>query len=168
MNGRTLEKMQYFVGKVCSIVTSSMNRTFDEQVNREHFVIMVEELTADGIWGTHPYNDELVSFFCMNHIISIHEEFELDPNNPEHAEMIKEYEEKSGKKLEGDIRKPKTTQEVLKEVRKENGLNIIESNGTPLPDPEPDDGGITFVDISSLEKLAAHTKKTFDAKDLLG
>ena len=61
MNGRTLEKMQYFVGKVCSIVTSSMNRAFDEQVNREHFVIMVEELTADGIWGTHPYNDELVA-----------------------------------------------------------------------------------------------------------
>ena len=159
MNGRTLEKMQYFVGKVCSIVTSSMNRAFDEQVNREHFVIMIEELSADGIWGTHPYNDELVSFFSMDHIISIHEEFELDPNNPDHAEMIKEYEEKSGTKLEGDIRKPKP---------ESNGLNIIESNGTPLPDPESDKGGMTFVDISSLEKLAEHTKKTFVAKDLLG
>ncbi len=120
---------------------------------------MVEELNADGIWGTHPYNDELVSFFAIDHIISIHEEFELDPNNPEHADMIKEYEEKSGTKLEGDIHKPKTKPAS-------NGLNIIESTGTPLPDP--DKGDMTFVDIASLEKLAEHTKKTFVAKELLG
>ena len=75
--------------------------------------------------------------------------------------MIKEYEAKSGKKLESDIHKPKT-----KTKPESNGLNIIESTGTPLPDP--DKGDVTFVDISSLEKLAAHTKKTFDAKDLLG
>ena len=162
MNGRTLERMQYFVGKVCSIVTSSMNRSFDEQVNREHFVIMVEDIGADGLWGTHPYNDELVSFFAINHIISIHQEFELDPNNPEHAEMIKEYEEKSGKKLESDIRKHKKAEPAS------NGLNIIESKGTPLPDPAEDKGGLTFVDIASLEKLAEHTKKSFAAKDILG
>tara|TARA_Y100000034_G_C6685917_1_gene301762 strand:- start:169 stop:636 length:468 start_codon:yes stop_codon:yes gene_type:complete len=155
MNGRTLEKMvQRFGGKVCSIVTSSMNRSFDEQISREHFVIRVEDIGADGIWGTHPYNQDVVSFFSMNHIISIHEEFELDPNNPEHAQMIKEYEEKTGEKLTGDIESKSTD------------LPIIDApKETP---PSDDEGGLTFVDIRSLEKLAEHSKKQFAAKDLLG
>lgn len=162
MNGRTLEKMQYFVGKVCSIVTSSMNRAFDEQVNREHFVIMVEELGADGIWGTHPYNDELVTFFAMSHVISVHEEFELDPNNPEHASMIKEYEDKSGNKLEGDIKNTS-----VPAPKSSSGLDIIDQKGTPLPETNSDEGGMTFVDIASLERLADHTKKSFTAKEIL-
>jgi hypothetical protein len=155
MNGRTLEKMQYFHGKVCSIVTSSMNRAFDEQISREHFVIRIEDIGADGIWGTHPYNQDVVSFFAMPHIISIHEEFEIDPSNPEHADMIKEYEGKTGQKLTGDI-----------ESKPVDPLAIVEAP-TETPPPE-DEGGLTFVDIHSLEKLAEHSKKQFAAKDLLG
>jgi len=154
MNGRTLEKMQHFLGKVCSIVTSSMNRSFDEQISREHFVIRVQDIGVDGVWGTQPYNQDVVSFFSMQHIISIHEEFELDPTNPEHAEMIKEYEEKTGQKLSGDIE------------AKVDPLAVIEApKETP---PLENEGGLTFVDIHSLEKLAEHSKKQFAAKDLLG
>ena len=97
MNTKTIQNLQYFVGKVCSIVSTSMNRSFDETISREHFVIRVQTLNSDGVWGTHPYNNELVSFFALPHIISIHQEVELDLNNPEHQGMIKEYEEKTAK-----------------------------------------------------------------------
>ena len=158
MNGRTIEKMQYFVGKVCSIVTSSMNRAFDEQISREHFVVRVGEVTIDGVWGTHPYNSDVVSFFSMNHVISIHEEFELDPDNPEHAEMIKEYEEKSGRKLTGDLHQA---------PKNDNPLNVIQDAQEEPPAPETDEGGLTFVDINSLEKLAAHSRRSFVAQEIL-
>lgn len=145
MRPRTLERLQYFVGKVCSVVSSSMNRAFDEQIAREHFVVRVHEINDDGIWGSHPYNPDLVSFFSMPSVISIHEEVELDHNNPEHKAMIDDYEKRTGKKLDSDLQgKPKEEP----------------------PEPEIQQGGM-FVDIQQLENLAEQTKQAFDVRDKL-
>jgi len=148
--------MQYFVGKVCSIVTTSMNRSFDEQISREHFVVRIRELNIDGLWGTHPYNESLVSFFNLNHIISIHQEIELDPNNAEHIKMIQEYEKKTGTKVQPDIgrlEEPNKKVEVLPILEKSPALDV-ENTST---------GDAIFIDIANLEKLAESTKRTFDA-----
>lgn len=139
--------MQHFKGKVCSIISTSMNRSFDEQISREHFVIYIDDINSDGVWGTHPYNDELISFFAMEHIISIHQEIQLDPSNPEHAKMMEDYEDRTGKTATTDLQ------------------------GTPTKeassDEEPDDA-VTFVDIDELSKLAESTKRTFTAEKILG
>lgn len=160
MNANTLKHMQYFVGKVCSIISSSMNRAFNEQISREHFVVRVAEVTADGIWGTHPYNQEMISFFALPHIISIHQEVELDPSNPEHAEMIKEYEKKTGKKAKSDLTKAAP--------KKAEALPIIEESPAFEVGNSSNAGDSTFVDITSLEKLAEQTKRSFDAYDAYG
>lgn len=153
MTAKTIERLQYFVNRVCSIVSTSMNRSFDETLAREHFVIRVNSVDTDGIWGTHPYNEEMVSFFRLDHIISIHEEFELDPSNPEHQAMLKDYEQRTGQKLSGDLKpKPK--------VQKADPLAVIEQ-----PPPEPQDGDTTFVDIGELEDLAERTRQMFEAAD---
>lgn len=141
MLSRTIERLQKFVGKVCSIISVAMNRNFEERIAREHFVILVQEINQDGIWGSHPYNPDLISFFAFPHIVSIHEEVELDPNNPEHQKMIKEYEDKVGKKPNNDLKDiPQITK---KSVQQDTSV---------------------FVDIEGLEKLAEQTKKTFDLK----
>lgn len=165
MNANTLKHLQHFVGRVCSIISTSMNRAFDEKISREHFVIRIQEINAEGIWGTHPYNDEIVSYFAMPHIISIHQEIELDPNNPEHAEMIKEYEKKTGQKVQSDIGKfkPKTV------MGEDKSLPVIEK--TPAMEAKEASGGAgdaTFVDVQSLEKLAEQSRRTFEAYNLLG
>lgn len=158
MRSKTLEQLQYFVGKVCSIVTTSMNRSFDEQISREHFVVRIRELNIDGLWGTHPYNESLVSFFNLNHIISIHQEVELDPNNAEHIKMIQEYEKKTGTKVQPDIGKLETKEisksvEVLPILEKSPALDVEDTNA----------GDAVFIDIANLERLAESTKRTFDA-----
>lgn len=135
--------MQNFKDKVCSIISTSMNRSFDEQISREHFVVHVQDISVDGVWGTHPYNEDLLSFFAMDHIISIHQEIELDPEDPEHAKMINEYEERTGEKAKPDIK------------------------GEPKETPS-EEGVATFVDIDSLEALAENTKRTMDAHAVLG
>ena len=156
MKPRTLEHLQYFIGKVCSIVATSMNRSFDEKISIEHFVVIVREIDADGIWGTHPYNSDLVSFFSLEHVISIHQEEVIDPNNPKHASMIKEFEEKSGKKIQGDLKNSPP-------VEKKPLFNILKEK-PPVPS-NPSTGDATFVDIESLERLAEDTRRAFDQYD---
>lgn len=157
MKPKTLEHLQYFVGKVCSIVSTSMNRSFDEKVSREHFVVMIQQVDSDGIWGIHPYNSELVSFFCLEHVISIHQEYVLDPSNPEHAEMMREYEEKTGQKITSDLHKTEE-KPVAKPL-----LSVLQEK-PPTPS-KPSVGDATFVDVDNLERLAENTKRAFDHYD---
>lgn len=141
MNTKTIEHLQYFIGKVCSIFTPQVNRSFDELHAREHFVIRVRDITVDGIWGTHPHSG-MMTFFSMPHVLLITEEIELDLTNPEHVEMIKEYENKAGNKIESDI-PPFQKKKAL--VQKEEQ--------------------VPFVDIGYLEKLASQTKHQYDQMD---
>jgi hypothetical protein len=164
MHATTLKNMQFFVGKVCSIISASMNRSFDERISREHFVVRVREVTMDGIWGTHPYNEEMVSFFAMPHVISVHQEVELDPENPDHAEMILQYEKKTGKKIKPDVG-PKADFSSRRVSEGKKDLTVIEK--PPVPEVIPDTGDSTFIDIASLEKLAEQTKRTFEAQTFL-
>lgn len=140
MNSKTIQNLQYFVGKVCSIFTPPANRSFDELHAREHFVARIQEINADGVWGTHPHSG-MMSFFAMPHVLLIAEEVELNPNNPEHAEMLLEFEKRTGKKVVGDIGKQPQQKE------------------TAPPEEVP------FVDIVNLEKLASDTKRQYDQMD---
>lgn len=161
MKSTTVQQFQHFVGKICSIITTAMNRSFSEQVAREHFVVRVESISPDGIWGSHPYNPQLVSFFAMPHVISIHQELELNPEIPEHAELIKQLE-KTGSDTSGDLKvkspempKPKSILPVIQQPKQ-----------LPVPD-ESETGNATFVDIKSLELLAEKSRRVFQAQDAM-
>lgn len=162
MKPKTIEHMQYFVGKVCTIITSQINRQFNEQIARDHYAIRVGEVTIDGIWGVHPEHD-IVSFFPMTHIVSIHEEMELDVDNPEHKKIIDDYEKKYGKKpdIKFDDKGKKELLPVVQPMKE-----------PPVPTYEDVTDGnedkVTFVDIQAISQLAKHTKKTHDAKRVLG
>ena len=158
MKSRTIENLKYFIGKVCSIVTTSMNRSFDEKVSREHFVVIVKEIDIDGIWGIHPYNSELISFFNLEHVISIHQEEVIDPSNPEHIQMIKEFEQKTGKKINGDLKNSPPL-----EVKEKELFNILKEK--PPVSENTDTGDSMFVDIESLERLAENTHRAFKEYD---
>jgi hypothetical protein len=135
MRNDTIEKLQYFLGKVCTVMTSATGRSLNEKQAREHFVVRVQEINQDGIWGSHPRSD-VISFFSQDHIVSIHEEFELDPNNPEHKAMIEEFEKQTGKPIQSDIGP------------------IVEK--TP---PPPKEGAAAFIDVKKLKGLAEETKQ---------
>lgn len=162
MTSKTIQNLQYFMGKVCSIISTSMNRSFDESISREHFVVRVQSVTQDGIWGTHPYNEDLLSFFAIQHIISIHQEIELDPLNPEHEEIIKNYENKTGKKLEGDLKNKEN-----EKTNKNKELPIIQEPTIASNESLEQEGDATFVDIRNLEMLAEKSRRTFQADELL-
>ena len=51
MTSNSIRDLQYFINKVCSIVTTSMNRSFDEKLSREHFVIRIKTINIDYIYS---------------------------------------------------------------------------------------------------------------------
>ena len=69
--------------------------------------------------------------------------------------MIKEYEERTGEKLESDIKakaKNKPQQETLPIIEKKEA-------------EQDQQGDASFVDIFSLESLAEQSRRTFEAQD---
>lgn len=158
MNSKTLQHLHYFKDKVCTIITTGMNRNFNEEIAREHFAVRVGDISVDGIWGTHPYNIELVSFFKWDHIISIHREYEIDPEDPEHAKIIEEYKQKTGESVKSDL---KEDQPAAK-----NALPVLSEKETPVTPKGT--GDANFIDLDSLENLAESTRRAFKAYESFG
>lgn len=139
----TIQSLQRLVGKVCTIIVPSINRNFSEEQARDHYVTIVTSVNEDGVFGYHPYQ-KTFNFYNINHIVSIHEEKVLDPNNPEDLKLIKQLEKESGQKVESDI-KP-----LDQRVKTE----IIESHDQV--------GNSPFVDITNLSKIAKLSKQQFN------
>ena len=59
---QNLEKLKYFLGKVCTILTSPTSRSFDDMAHANCFVGIVEEIDELGIWIRQPNSDKM-SFF---------------------------------------------------------------------------------------------------------
>lgn len=150
--GKTVEALQYFKGKTCTILTNPINRDFDESRSREHFVVEVKEISRECVWGSHPYNGT-IAFFPMSQIVSIQEEVVLDPvNNPAHRKMIEDYEKQTGKKVVSDV-----------------SPHLAPTTAVPPPmvkeETQPQEAA--FVDIKRLTQLAKQTKQGFDNKKKL-
>ena len=160
MKPKTIEHMQYFVGKICTIFTQPVNRNFSEQIAREHFVIRVGEITPDSIWGVR-LDENAAVWFRTDQIIGIQEEKELDPNNPEHKKMIEEFEQRTGKKIKSDLSSFKRPEP---EAKKSIELPVMGQNKSPPP--KQSGGDTTFVDITAIEKLAQKTKQAYDVLDM--
>lgn len=80
-----IRKLQYFVGKACTIFTTPINRnykdenpgTFPKQMI-VYFTGFVSEIDDSGVWLTNPMTGKQ-SFWAMTHLVGIAEEEVLDP-----------------------------------------------------------------------------------------
>ena len=89
---------KYFIGKLCTIFTVPINRDFRSENSQnypqalyKYFMGVVEALDRDGLLLTQATTG-LKSYFFREQIVAIAEEELLDPNNPEDAKIIAEYE----------------------------------------------------------------------------
>lgn len=90
MKASTVSKLQYFVGKVCTIfISGQLQRQFSERQFTEYFVGYIDWLSEDGIMTTHPLTN-CQNFYSLANVVAISEEQQLDPDNPEEAAIIEE------------------------------------------------------------------------------
>jgi hypothetical protein len=125
MEHNTLVNLQQLVGKVCSIITAKK----DLPITR------IQGITKDGIFGVDPHHPDLLNFYMFEHIISIHEELELHPDNPAHAEIIQSLEKKQ----------------------------VIPEEDEPVEEKKPNVA--SFIDINELTNLAKTTRQTYETLD---
>ena len=95
-----MEILRYFVGKYCTVCTEPTGLKLTHEASINYFSGIIEHLDEVGIVMRHQLTNNK-SYFLMNRVIGIVEEQALDPRNPEHAEIIKQYKKLSEVKNEG-------------------------------------------------------------------
>jgi len=93
-----MKDLQYFIGKLCTIFTTPMNRDFQSEAPHDYpkalykyFMGVVESITPNGILLTQ-VSTGLKTYFMRPQIVAIAEEELLDPENPEDAEAIEKFQ----------------------------------------------------------------------------
>jgi len=83
----------YFTGKIVTILSTPINRQFDEKQSMDYFVGRFDHISEMGIWATHPTTG-CKNFYLLHHIIGIIEEQFVKKDDPNYEEVMNEYEKK--------------------------------------------------------------------------
>jgi len=92
-----LEKFRYFIGKPITVFTVHIGRKFTENQFNDYFTGICQSVHIDGIETLHPITG-CKNFFFFSNIVGICEEQQLDPDNPEHQEIISEFNNNKSEK----------------------------------------------------------------------
>lgn len=142
VSSKTVETLRAnFENKVCTVFTHPTCRTFSERIWREYYAVRILKIDKEAIYAEHPYT-KVKSFFFLEDVISLQEEVEIDPNNPEHRKLIDEYQKQTGKKIVSDV-SPHLAPDVP--LESEDQIEQLDQ----------DDNGdeAVFVDIEALDEL---------------
>lgn len=120
----TLKKLQDFVGKVCSILTTSVSKpNFTDVQFSDFFVGIIEEISEDGIFAKHPMTGCL-AFYSWPQVVGIFQEQVIDQTDPQYETILSE----------------------IKKAPPEQQVNIVPVN--------PRTGDSPYVDPETLANLA--------------
>jgi len=91
MKALTVKKLQEaFVGKVCTILTSTVAKTdFQDQQFSDFFTAIVESLDEDGIFAKH-HMTGCRNYYTWPHIIGVLEEQVIQQDDPKYEEIMQE------------------------------------------------------------------------------
>lgn len=89
------EELNYFVNKPITVITSSINRNFNETQSIDYFTGICEKITEHGLFTIHPITG-CKNFIFFNLIVGIFEEQQVLEDE---IGEIKEKEEKVKQKL---------------------------------------------------------------------
>ena len=128
------KELLYFVGKVCSVFTTTTSRMLGPEDVHHYFLGVIESIDEHGIFLTQ-VTKALKVYIAKDHLISIAEEEVLDPRNPQHAEEIKQSmenmkkraEELEKKRLPALKKTPYFDPEAMKKVAEDLNKNFSES-----------------------------------------
>ncbi len=123
---------QYFINKICTIITKPINRDFTEKVLQEYFVVKILSISDKFIIAQHA-KENLLSYFNMDNVIAIQEEIVLSASNPKDQIKIKELEEKKQKEepkisSSSSFVSVQNLKNIIRDVKKTETNNMIQLN----------------------------------------
>jgi hypothetical protein len=93
-----IKHLKYFIGKAVTVITTAINRDFDERQKCDYFLGVVESVDELGIMTLHPITG-CKNYYFYSQICAISEEQVLHPEKPEDAELIAELKERQNKPI---------------------------------------------------------------------
>jgi len=98
MKAQNLKKLQVFVGKVCTVLTSTVcKQNFTDVQFPDFFVGVVESIDEDGIFSKHPLTGCL-SFYSWSHVVAILQEQVIEETDPRYETIMEEIKNNPEKK----------------------------------------------------------------------
>jgi hypothetical protein len=86
----TYKKLQEFVGKVCSILTTAVAKpNFSDLQFNDFFVGIIEEISEDGIFSKHP-STGCLSFYSWPQVVGVFQEQVVPQDDPEYQNILSE------------------------------------------------------------------------------
>ena len=85
-------KANYFIGKICTILTKPVARQFTDEQFNDYFVGEIQEINNTTIIVKHPATGCLNCSYVAN-IIGIAEEQVIHPDTPENIELIQKIQQ---------------------------------------------------------------------------
>jgi len=117
MKALTAKKLQEaFVGKVCTILTSTVAKSdFKDQQFSDFFTGIIETIDEDGIFAKHLMTG-CRNYYTWPHVVGVLEEQVVEQTNPEYENILKE----------------------VKKAPPENALSVVpvDPNASPFVDPD--------------------------------
>ena len=102
-----LKNLEYFIGKAVTVITTPINRDFDERQKCDYFVGVVAFVDSMGVMTQHPITG-CKNYYFFSQICVISEEQVLHPEDPEDAKLIEEL--KSKRRTEPSFEIPPVTE----------------------------------------------------------
>lgn len=84
-----IKNLEYFVGKAVTVITTPINRDFDERQVCDYFVGVVLSVDTLGVMTKHPITG-CQNYYFYNQICSISEEQVVDTDDPEQIPLVQE------------------------------------------------------------------------------
>jgi hypothetical protein len=111
-----MNKLSYFKGKVCTVLTSPTTRFFDEVAHTNVFVGLVEDVDEYGVWLLQ-LTTRKKSFFTLNSLVGIIEEMVVSMTEEESRTVR---EQVKGKGLPEKNPQQLISLDSLKTLKKDN------------------------------------------------
>lgn len=98
MKAQNVKKLQMFVGKVCTVLTSSVcKQNFTDTQFPDFFVGAIDSIDEDGIFSKHPLTG-CVNFYSWPHVVAIFQEQVIEENDPRYEKIMEEIKNQPEKK----------------------------------------------------------------------
>lgn len=116
--------LQYFIGKVCTILTVPINRDYSIENPKtyiqtliKYFTGIIENIDDYGVL-IRQLDGDLKSFFLLENIVGISEEKCLNPDEPEDKEIIESLKPVIANQIKsGPLIDPQGMSELMKQIK---------------------------------------------------
>jgi hypothetical protein len=120
MKSITIKKIQdAFVGKVCTILTSTIAKTnFQDQQFADFFTGIIQSVDEDGVFAKHHITG-CSNYYNWNYVVGILEEQVIEQDDPEYENIVQQITKKTENNIVSNDSSPFINPDIMSQIAKQ-------------------------------------------------